>query len=77
MADQEVMVAVVIRKDGTVPFDDDCHPQVRLHILDHLAEHGHCLEPVVGTRHYKIKDFEGHPRPKAGSQRGQRSRRAP
>ncbi len=62
--EQKVAVGIIIRKDGTVPFDEGVHPDVRTHILAHLAEHGHTLEPVEGTRHFKIKDFKGHPRPR-------------
>jgi len=52
------LIGVIIRADGTVPFDDDCHPDIRAHILAHLADHGHTVEPVEGTRHVKIKGWK-------------------
>ena len=36
-------VGVVIRADGTVPFDDDCHPLVKAAIIQHLTDEGHTL----------------------------------
>lgn len=41
MTDRTAMVGVIIRADGTVPFDDDCHPHVREAILKHLDAKGH------------------------------------
>ena len=37
-------VGIVIRKDGTVPFDADLDPAIKTHILGHLVETGHVLE---------------------------------
>lgn len=51
-------LAVVIRKDGTVPFDDDVSASDRAHMIAHLADQGHQLEPVAGTRHMKVKNFK-------------------
>lgn len=58
MEPKKALVGVVIRADGTVPFDDDCHPDVRAAIMVHLADNGHTIEPVKGTRHVKIKDWK-------------------
>jgi len=55
-------VGVVIRKDGTVPFDAGCHPAVRDHILAHLKAQGHELEAIEGTNHVKIKNWNDAPR---------------
>lgn len=56
--EQKVAVGIVIRADGTVPFDDDCSSDVRAHILAHLADKGHTVEPVHGTRHVRIKGWK-------------------
>lgn len=50
-------IGVVVRKDGTVPFDEDVPPHVRDTVLKHLADRGHTVEPVAGTRHYRIKNW--------------------
>lgn len=54
----KAMVGVVIRKDGTVPFDDDVHPEVRAAILEHLEKEGHKVSDVKGTAHVKIKGWK-------------------
>jgi hypothetical protein len=48
------LVGIVIKADGRVPFDHNCHPEVRKEILAHLADNGHTLEPVEGTNHVRI-----------------------
>lgn len=40
MAEQEQRIGIVVRADGTVPFDDDCHPQVRAAVFEHLRQLG-------------------------------------
>jgi len=50
------LVGIVVRKDGTVPFDEGCHPDVRAHILRHLADTGHTIAPVADTQHVKISN---------------------
>lgn len=52
------MVGVVIRADGTVPFDEGCHPSVRAAILAHLADQGHTVSPVHGTKHVRIHNWK-------------------
>lgn len=52
------MIGVVIRADGTVPFDDDCHPHVRGQILAHLADLGHTVAPIEGTKHVRIVGYK-------------------
>jgi hypothetical protein len=56
--ENEVRVGVVIRADGTVPFDESCSPEVRAHILQHLTDQGHIYHPVAGTRHVKIQNWK-------------------
>lgn len=48
------LVGIVIRADGTVPFEDDVPDEIRSHILTHLVGHGAHIHPVDGTRHVKI-----------------------
>ncbi len=51
MADQTpVGVGIVIRADGSVPFDDDVHPDHRAQMIAHLVGMGHHVEP---HRHHK------------------------
>lgn len=54
MADT-INLGIVVRADGTVPFDNGvpaAHKQAR---LSALADDGHIVEPIAGTPHYKIK----------------------
>lgn len=50
---------IVIRADGSVPFDDDIHPDHKAHMIAHLVSQGHHVEP---HRHHKghcfIKNFK-------------------
>lgn len=64
MADEPLILATVIRADGMVPFDDDVSDEARAQHLGALLLHGHDLAPVHGTRHFKIRDYKGHPRHK-------------
>lgn len=55
MADPQThLVGIVIKPDGTVPFDHDCHPEVRKHIIAFLADNGNTIVPVDGTNHVRI-----------------------
>ena len=47
-------VAVVVRADGTVPFDAGVDPAVKDHIIRHLIDRGHSVAPIEGTDHYKV-----------------------
>ena len=58
MQPKVAMVGIIIRKDGTVPFDDDVHPDVRAHILSHLSSQGHTIAPMHGTKHVRIVDYK-------------------
>lgn len=40
---RQAHVGVVVRKDGTVPFDDGVHPAVKAEIIRHLNAKGHTL----------------------------------
>lgn len=50
------MVGIVIRPDGTVPFEDGF--EYRAEVLEHLTNKGHTLEPIHGTKHVRIKDWK-------------------
>lgn len=54
----KALIGIVIRADGTVPFDDSCPNHMRAQMLAHLTDLGHSLEPVHGTRHVKIKNWK-------------------
>jgi hypothetical protein len=41
---------IVIRADGSVPFEDDVHPDHKAHMIAHLVSQGHHCEP---HRHHK------------------------
>lgn len=45
MSEPRYGFGVVIRADGTVPFDDDLHPDHKNAIVTHLIAMGHTLEP--------------------------------
>lgn len=60
----ESSLCVVIRKDGTVPFDDDCPAHVRAATLAYLTDEGHAYEPVHGTKHVRIRNWKP-PQPKS------------
>lgn len=51
------LLGVVIRADGTVPFDADCDPNVRSAILGHLMDQGHTLAPVKDSPHVVIQGW--------------------
>lgn len=57
MPENKSLLGVVIRKDGTVPFDDNCHADVRYACLDHLTEQGHEYVSIPGTKHVRIKNW--------------------
>jgi hypothetical protein len=48
------LVGIVIRADGTVPFDDDVTEEHRAQTLAWLTDNGHTHAVVPGTRHVKI-----------------------
>lgn len=56
---KQAHVGIVIRKDGTVPFDDDCDPAVREAIVQYLVDSGHHIEafdaPGKKHKHLRIK----------------------
>lgn len=43
------MIGVIIRADGTVPFDEGVHPEVKAAILKHLELQGHKVEVHDGV----------------------------
>ncbi len=58
MIPDKSMVGVVIRADGTVPFDDDCPDHVRSHILAHLTDVGHTFSKVEDTKHVRLHNWQ-------------------
>lgn len=40
------LTGIVIRPDGTVPFDDNVHPDVRAHALLWCMEQGYTVSPM-------------------------------
>lgn len=50
--------AVVIRADGTVPFDDSVPEENRLQTIGWLFDQGHAMTIVAGTRHVKITNWK-------------------
>lgn len=58
---KQAHVGIVIRPDGEVPFDDDCHPDVRDAIISHLVNEGHELHafavPGKAHKHLRIKTW--------------------
>lgn len=59
---KQAHVGVVIRKDGTVPFDDDCGDEVRSAIHTWLIDQGHQIEsfdhPGKKHKHLRIKNWQ-------------------
>jgi len=55
---QKQLFGIVIRADGTVPFDDDCDPNVRAATIMHLMDNGHAVSLVKGTNHAMITDWK-------------------
>lgn len=55
---QKVMVGIVVKADGSVPFDEGVNPQVKTHILGFLVEQGHELfiHPTTGL--HTIRDWK-------------------
>jgi hypothetical protein len=50
MADSD-MLGIVVRADGTLPFDKDVSPQVKRAILRHMKASGHHITPKDGHEH--------------------------
>jgi hypothetical protein len=59
------LTVIVIRADGTVPFDDDYHLDVRANALTWLMDQGHTVSPIHGTKHLKVHDWKPAHTPKA------------
>lgn len=57
MEPKKVAVGVVIRPDGTVPFDEPHDPEVRRHILEHLVAQGHQVSAIGKGPHLKIHNW--------------------
>lgn len=51
------LTGIIVKADGTVPFDKDADPAVKTAALAWMAEHGHDFESVPGTPHLKIKNW--------------------
>lgn len=56
MSEVRGRVGVVIRRDGTVPFDDDVHPAVKAAIHQHLLDEGHTVSEIEGG-HLKVENW--------------------
>jgi hypothetical protein len=50
--------AVVIRADGSVPFDNDVHPDHRKTILGHLVAAGHNVQVNQDTQEVTIQNYQ-------------------
>lgn len=48
-------VGIVIKPDGSVPFDEGLDPAVKTHIIGHLIETGHTLEHAPDGSHVLLK----------------------
>lgn len=53
------LAGIVIRKDGTVPFDNDVPEHHREQTIRQLAEWGYTLKDVPGTRHVMVQGWKG------------------
>jgi hypothetical protein len=51
------LTGIVIKADGTVPFDKDVDPAVKHAAIDWMQANGHDFENVPGTPHLKIKNW--------------------
>lgn len=54
----KIGTGVVVKKDGSVPFDDGVHPDLKTHILGWLAEQGHELFVHPNTGQHTIRGWE-------------------
>lgn len=50
-------LGVVIKRDGTVPFDEGLHPEHQAQILGYLLLEGHQLEKHPDTGLWKIANY--------------------
>lgn len=64
MTPEKALLGIVIKKDGTVPFDEGYSPELRAHTIAVLFDQGHKVSAVPGTPHLKIADWD-HPNGKA------------
>lgn len=57
------ITGLVIRADGTIPFDPGCHPQVRANALLWCIDNGHTVGPHPDNpNHLMIRNWKAnHP----------------
>lgn len=51
------LTGIIIRADGTVPFDEGLDPDVRAHIIAYITDQGVAFDPVPGTNSIKLRDW--------------------
>lgn len=59
----ELNLSIVIRSDGTVPFDADLHPDHKRAMIGHLVETGHTLHHAEDGSHVRITAGPHAPKP--------------
>lgn len=55
---QPQLTGIVIKADGSVPFDEGHDPEVRKQIIAHLIDRGMDVERIEGTPHLRIKGWD-------------------
>jgi hypothetical protein len=52
-----ILGPIVVRADGTVPFDDDLHPDHKAWMIGQLVEAGHSVQVDPDTGLVKIQNY--------------------
>lgn len=71
---KRALSGMVIKADGTVPFDEDHDPVLRAEIIAHLFDAGHEFERVPGTAHIRLKDWQPGDDPHDARVKGKRKK---
>jgi hypothetical protein len=58
------MTGIVIRADGTIPFEPGTHPEVKANALLWCMQNGHTVSPIEGG-HLRIHNWKPDHKPAA------------
>lgn len=58
MEPDKKLIGIVIRADGTVPFDDEVSHEHRSQTITHLIDSGNEIKTIPNSRHIRIKNWK-------------------
>lgn len=57
MEQTKQLYGIVVRADGTVPFDEGVDPATKADMLLYLISQGYQVSPIKDTNHVQLTDF--------------------